>query len=230
MEYTYVPPTLGRLSSIYRRFPGESMLRALEYEKLSTLAIAGHVLDVGGGEKAPYTKFLTAAEKVSSVNIDPGIKPTYLLQPDQPFPVEDAAFDNAICFNTLEHIYDAMFVIREIHRSLKPGGAVYITVPFMFRVHGHPDDFFRATTSWWRETMKRAGFAQMEIMPLTWGRATTGRSITGFRGPFARLRLKLTHLSDWLYAQVAFRGETYDGKRGERICGVTPGYFIKAVK
>lgn len=54
--------------------------------------------------------------------------------------------------------------------------------------------------------------------------------ITGYRGPFSRLRFHLTHISDCLYAKLTFRGDRYDGKRGERICGIAPGYFIKATR
>lgn len=233
MDYTYIPPplpTIGRWKNLYKRFPGESALRAMEYEKLVQLEVGGQVLDVGGGENARYLKHLTGAAAISSINIDPDIGPTFLLAPGEPFPIADESFDNAVCLNTLEHIYDAKFVIRETFRCLKKGGSVYITVPFIFRVHGHPDDFFRGTTSWWKETLERTGFSSMELQPLIWGRATTGRSITGYRGPFSRLRFHLTHISDCLYAGLRFRGDRYDGKRGERICGIAPGYFIKATR
>tara|TARA_R110002074_G_scaffold291234_1_gene463043 strand:- start:286 stop:987 length:702 start_codon:yes stop_codon:yes gene_type:complete len=233
MDYTNAPPqlpTIGRWNNRNRRFPGESVLRTMEYENPVQLKIGGQVLDVGGGENARYTKFLTDADQISSINIDPAIEPTYLLQPGEPFPIADETFDNAVCLKTLEHINEAKFVIRETFRCLKKGGSVYITVPFIFRVHGHPDDYFRGTTSWWKETMDRTGFSSMELQPLIWGRSTTARLITGYRGPFSRLRFHMTHIADSLYAGLTFRGDSHDDKRGERICAIAPGYFIKATR
>ncbi len=233
MDYTFSPPrlpSLARWINLYKSYPGSSVLRALEYEQLNAMTIKGKVLDVGGGKNARYAKFLTDADTVESVNIDPEIAPTYLLEPGQPFPIEDNTFDNAVCMNTLEHIYDAKFVINETYRVLKPGGTAVITIPFLFRLHGHPDDFFRGTPSWWEESIKQAGFSKMELTPLVWGRYTTGRSITGYRGPFTRFRFHLTHLKDLIYAKLSFRGTHYDGKRGGRITGVSSGWFITATR
>jgi hypothetical protein len=132
----------------------------------------------------------------------------------------------------LEHIYDAKFVIDEIFRVLAPGGVVHITVPFIFRIHGHPDDFFRATPSWWRETLSRAVFSEVEFQPLIWGRYTSGASISGYHGILRRLRFHLTHLADIAYAKFAFPGKDgrYSGRRGERVCATALGWFISAKK
>jgi SAM-dependent methyltransferase len=233
MDFIYTPPplpTIARWRDNRRKFPGTSVLRALEYEKLLQTSIQGKVLDIGGGENAPYKKYLSEASVVHSVNIDPKIEPTHLLKPGEAFPFADQSYDNAVCFNTLEHVYDAKFVIDEILRVLKPGGTLHITVPFMFRIHGHPDDFFRATPSWWRETLHRAGFSRTELQPLVWGRYTTGGMITGYRGLFPRMQFHIAHLKDWLYAKAVFRGNSYDGRRGERICAISAGWFISGTR
>lgn len=235
MHYTYVPPplpSLARWRHLYTWKKGISCLRAMEYEKLGQVPLAAPLLDVGGGRNSLYRDLLPGHIGYESVNIDPAIEPTHLVQPDGRFPVPDDRYATCLCLNTLEHIYDAKFVIDEIHRVLAPGGVVYITVPFIFRIHGHPDDFFRATPSWWRETLKRAGFAQASLQPLVWGRYTSGASIRGYRGLFKRTQFHLSHLADLIYARIAFsRNEgLYSGKRGERICGVALGYFITATK
>ncbi len=57
MDYIYIDPpkpTLARWRRLYRDFPGNSDLRAMEYETLSAMPLTGRVLDVGGGRKARY--------------------------------------------------------------------------------------------------------------------------------------------------------------------------------
>ena len=235
MIYTYVAPPLPSLSRwrrLYGRKKNLSCLRALEYERLGQLRLVGPLPAVGGGRNSLYRDLLPADAVYESINIDPAIEPTYLIGPGGAFPVADDSFPTCLCFNTLEHIYDARFVIDEIHRVLAPGGVAHITVPFIFRIHGHPDDYFRATPSWWRETLERAGFAEVELHPLIWGRYTSGANISGYRGILRRLRFHLTHLADLAYARIAFAGGDgrYSGRRGERICATSVGWFISAKK
>ena len=235
MEYVYTPPllpTFRRWLALRRKFAGESVLRSLEYERLERANIHGRILDVGGGRKARTKPFLPEVTEPDSVNIDPNIDPTYLVEPGEPFPIGNDCYDTAVCLNTLEHVYDAKFVVREILRVLKPNGTVFIAVPFMFRVHSHPDDFFRGTPSWWEATMREAGFARTELEPLVWGRYTTADTISGNRGLLLPpLRGVGACLKDILYAWLAFRNvDRYEGRRGDRICAVAPGWFITATK
>lgn len=233
MQYDYVAPpkpSLKRWRSITSRFQGLSLLRMMEYERLSTLALPGRVLDVGGGRQATYLGVLPGAPTIESVNIDPKIDPTHLIEPGAELPFEEDTFDAIICFNTLEHIYDPRAMLDQMFRVLAPGGTLYVIVPFMFRIHGHPDDFTRATPSWWRETMSRVGFTRLMLEPIVWGRASTGAVVPGMHGAFPRLRLHLAMLRDVLYSRLFFRGQRLDGRRGERIASTSPGWFMAAIK
>jgi SAM-dependent methyltransferase len=233
MDYAYLAPpkpSLARWWRISRAFRGESILRMLEYERVSHLDVTGRVLDMGGGKKARYLKLLASGPTVESVNIDPAIEPTHLVRPGEPLPLADDSFDAVICFNTLEHIYDAVPVLAELHRVVRPGGAVHVIVPFMFRIHGHPDDFFRATPSWWRETFARTGFARLDLMPLVWGRGSTRAVVPGMFGAFPRARMHLAMLYDILFARLMLKGDGISGRRGVSICGTAPGWFMTGWK
>ncbi len=225
-------PTFGRWIDLNRRFNGNSTLRMLEYEKLSAEELTGKVLDLGGGGNARYVNLLSEGIEYVSANIDPEIDPTYLITPGENLPIEDDSIDCCITLNTLEHVYDPKFLLCEIHRVLKPGGKVVISVPWMFRIHGHPDDYSRRTPSWWNQALAEAGFSKGELTPLVWGRYSVAASICGIRGVFKRLRNHILHLRDALYATVFFtRTEgKYAGRRGERICAVAPGQYIVAWK
>ena len=235
MKYIYTPPplpTVARWCALRRKFPGTSVLRSLEYERLENEEFRGRVLDIGGGRKITYP-FISSSCDVDSANIDPDVEPTYLVEPNQPFPIASDAYETTICLNTLEHVYDAKFMLREIHRILKPQRTAFITVPFIFQIHGHPDDFFRGTPSWWRETLRETGFARTDLQPLVWGRCTTARML-GSRGFFPAIwKNPIAYLKDILFATIAFRVRgiaRYEGNLGDRICAVSPGWFIRAIK
>jgi SAM-dependent methyltransferase len=57
--------------------------------------------------------------------------------------VSTDSVDCVVTVSTLEHVRDPSKVVAEIYRILKPGGFVYINVPFVFPFHADPDDFYR---------------------------------------------------------------------------------------
>jgi SAM-dependent methyltransferase len=233
MEYTFISPnlpTVRRWWKITSTFRGLSLLRMMEYELLSDLQLSGRVLDMGGGRRAKYLKVFPNSPQIESANIDPGIDPHHLVSVEGPLPFEADSFDEIICFNTLEHIFDPASVVNDLYRVLKPGGRIHIIVPFMFRIHGHPDDYTRATPSWWRETFVRVGFAKLSLLPLVWGRKSTVSVVPGMHGLFPRLRLHLAMLGDIMTAKILFRSGVYDGRRGQSICGTAPGWYMVGTK
>lgn len=57
--------------------------------------------------------------------------------------VESATVDCVVTISALEHMKYPRKVVDEIHRILKPGGVLYVSVPFIFPFHSDPDDFYR---------------------------------------------------------------------------------------
>ncbi|MFN8545589.1 MAG: class I SAM-dependent methyltransferase [Candidatus Binatia bacterium] len=62
-------------------------------------------------------------------------------------PFGDGTFDFIICDSVLEHVPDPWRVTAELFRVLKPGGKGMFVVPFIYKNHGAPFDFFRYTKS-----------------------------------------------------------------------------------
>ncbi|MFZ5866703.1 MAG: class I SAM-dependent methyltransferase [Thermodesulfobacteriota bacterium] len=56
-------------------------------------------------------------------------------------PFEDAAFDNVLCFETLEHVENPHQVLLELARVTKPSGRAFVTIPWVPRTFIHPRDF-----------------------------------------------------------------------------------------
>lgn len=59
--------------------------------------------------------------------------------------IPDGSFDIIICTEVLEHVANPFDAVKELHRLLKPGGFVFVTTPFNFRIHGPLPDNWRFT-------------------------------------------------------------------------------------
>jgi SAM-dependent methyltransferase len=223
-------PSFSRYRSIFKK-KHYSLSRELQYEILKSIQLKGRVLDFGGGENASYRK-LICCESYESVNIDTAINPTWVTKINEELPCSSNIYDTVISFNTLEHVYDAKFVIKEISRILKKEGEFICSVPFLHVIHAHPNDYFRPTPNWWVETLANEGFREVKIIPLIWGPFSTGVVCSGIPGPFKHFRLHIALLMDILYGKLHFPGmETqYSGSVGRDVQKHALSFFVHAVK
>ncbi len=227
-------PTWRRYFKIFIQDSKISIYRALEYEALSKLSFSGRILDLGGGEKAHYTPSMKSWIKdgsYESVNISEAMEPTFLIRSCQKLPIADNDFDMVVSINTLEHICNLEATLKEIVRVLKSGGKLVLAVPFLFRVHGCPDDYNRPTASWWDIILTRLNISDIKITPLVWDVMTTGLSVTEGVGPFKKLRRILVPLYGLLYAQIKGGvNEYYPHHPGRDLSNFALGYIITGIK
>jgi ubiquinone/menaquinone biosynthesis C-methylase UbiE len=124
---------------------------ALELWELATDA---PVIEVGCGdasftrELAHYSTNVTALDISASQIADnsrafPRIK---FVQHDvaEPFPFPDNSFEVVWCSEVLEHLFNPVFAVEEMHRILRPGGRLLVTVPY----HGRFKDVLIALFKW----------------------------------------------------------------------------------
>lgn len=52
-------------------------------------------------------------------------------------------FSLVICCSVLEHVRRPWIMADNITRIVKPGGKLYMSVPWVWRYHAYPDDYFR---------------------------------------------------------------------------------------
>lgn len=60
-------------------------------------------------------------------------------------PFADETFGCVLAFNTFEHVQRFWVGFEEVFRVLKPDGLLLMSVPFHFRIHHHPSDYWRFT-------------------------------------------------------------------------------------
>jgi SAM-dependent methyltransferase len=116
---------------------------------LAALEPAGHALDLGCGDGALSTAI--RAERLTLADVSPvalarargrlsGVEAVEL-EPDEPLPFTDGAFDLVVCTETLEHVRDLQLFMSQVRRVLEPGGRVAITTPAHRRLIAAPDPF-----------------------------------------------------------------------------------------
>jgi SAM-dependent methyltransferase len=66
----------------------------------------------------------------------------------------DSEFDVVVCISILEHIPYPEKAIKELHRVLRPGGEIWVQLPFHFPYHEAPKDYWRASPDGLRIWMK----------------------------------------------------------------------------
>lgn len=56
-------------------------------------------------------------------------------------------FMHVECMSVLEHCRKPWVMAANIESMMESGGTLFVTVPFIWRVHGYPDDYWRFTIS-----------------------------------------------------------------------------------
>lgn len=53
------------------------------------------------------------------------------------------SFSTLICCSVLEHVEDVFQMARNLSAVVAPGGVMFMSVPFTWRFHGYPSDYWR---------------------------------------------------------------------------------------
>jgi SAM-dependent methyltransferase len=75
-------------------------------------------------------------------------------------PFREDLFTRVECDAVLEHVIDPEPVMREIERTLEPGGYVHIVTPFCHPFHEYPKDFRRFTIDGLRQLGRNLEFVK----------------------------------------------------------------------
>jgi SAM-dependent methyltransferase len=139
------------------------------YQRVIETHARGRLLDCGCGD-VPYYHFYR--ERVTSTTcVDWGASAHGRLHVDQevdlnqPLPFEAASFDTVLLADVLEHIAEPVRLVHEIARVLAPEGKLIVLVPFLYRVHEAPYDYYRYTAYALEHLCRQAGLEIVELEP-----------------------------------------------------------------
>lgn len=144
----------------YRRFSVDSF-----YLKVAPTWNRNSIcIDVGGKKTHKKGDFIIEnyINNPIYVNIDPKVTPDIVCDACN-MPFQNDYADILICSEMIEHVEEPVEVIKEMYRVLKPGGKIFICVPFSMHIHGLPCDYGRYTEVWWQSQIERIGFSNIEI-------------------------------------------------------------------
>jgi ubiquinone/menaquinone biosynthesis C-methylase UbiE len=113
-----------------------------------------HLVDVGCGNGAQTLEFVGHFDRLTGVDISEDFLADFhreiggrgldnrvgtVVSRDGVIPLEDGSADCVMCYTVLEHVPDQLATLREMHRLLRPGGRLVLTVPnrwWVFETHG----------------------------------------------------------------------------------------------
>lgn len=133
------------------------------------LAPGFRVLDAGAGERV-HAKYFAGGRYVA-VDLAVGDSTWDYGKLDviadlTALPFADRWFDACINIVTLEHVREPALALREMERTLAPGGLLLMIVPHEWEVHQSPHDYFRYTRHGIAYLLRKAGFEEFTIEPV----------------------------------------------------------------
>lgn len=132
----------------------------------------------------------------------------------------------------MEHLCEPQSFLNEAYRILKPNGSIILQVPFMWKVHEAPYDYFRFTKFGLKHLFQRAGFRDIQVIEqsgfwITWVLKLNYFTAGRVRGPWL-IRKPLAVLARllWIVDQPIAKLLDRFSDSSEETCG----YFVLAKK
>ena len=175
---------------------GKSLWRAHMNAAIRNLDLPEPVLDLGSGSvgTSSYHDIIIAFRSLKTISLDiqRGRRPDVQADAQGCLPFAKGSFSSCLALNLLEHVLYPDLLLAEIHRVLRVDGRLVIAVPFLYRIHGDPSDYFRYTRFALQALLERAGFTVDSAIACGNGAATAALSHVEFATP-SPLRKPLLH-------------------------------------
>ena len=139
---------------------GKSYMRATHNLFLKKeLTINNLTGDLGAGAKNDYNKFIFKdVNLIKNFDFYKTKNNTIKLNLEKDFNLKKYKLKNILIFNVFEHIYEKEILLNSISKSLNKNGKLELFVPFMYKYHGDPNDYYRFTHLYLKKFLEKNGF------------------------------------------------------------------------
>jgi hypothetical protein len=127
---------------------------------LRNLSLQGNIANIGAGHnyKNFYKLFKSVNGKITNYDFYKLDENVIKIDLEKKFKLKKSKFDVIVLFNVLEHIKNYKLLINSLISSIDKNKSLEIFVPFMFRYHKDPCDYFRPTHFYLDQLLKDNGF------------------------------------------------------------------------
>lgn len=102
------------------------------------------VLNIGAGYRTNIERYFSLSNVINTEVFN--YPTTDIVCDGDNLPFKDNSFDFILSLAVLEHVKNPWIHAEEIIRVLKPGGIIYVDVPFLQPYHGYPHHYYNMTT------------------------------------------------------------------------------------
>ena len=159
------------LNLIYLNFKGYSLMRAFQIIECKNISLKGKSIEFGAykNHKKNFSNFFKGKSSFKYSNVYNDNKDNYIkLDLTKKLKLGSNRFHNVIIFNVLEHVHEINIPFNEIKRILKSKGLLIGSTPFLYQVHGAPNDYFRFTKEFYHKKLSKK-FKNIKVIPLGYG-------------------------------------------------------------
>jgi len=139
------------------------------YARVIRAHARGRLLDCGCGDVPYYGIYRDHVTEITCVDWSASAHGRIHVDQEadlnRPLPFGPAAFDTVLLADVLEHIPRPAALVGEVARVLAPGGKAIVLVPFLYRIHEAPHDYFRYTEFALTRLCADAGLEIVELEP-----------------------------------------------------------------
>lgn len=162
--------SLARLAA-GRLTPSRILSEELLTRLARTLRLDGaRVLITGAGRRSGSTEAALLGpadrEHVLFVDLDPGRRPHVVADLTGSWPFREKSMDVVVSTWVIEHLAAPDRLFAEAFRVLRRGGVLVCAIPFIYRKHLSPRDYWRLTDEAITQLARSSGFGGMEISPI----------------------------------------------------------------
>ena len=153
-------------------FKKYSPLRIFQIIEANKIYIKGKSLEFGAykNQKRNFSTHLKGEKNFQYTNLKKNKKNNIQgANLNQKLKFKSNYYQNLVIFNVLEHLISPTKSLKELNRILKKGGLLIGSTPFLYQVHGAPNDYLRFTTDYLIYEFKKKNFKAIYVKELGYG-------------------------------------------------------------